>query len=74
MATPITPVAEDLHEQDFYAWPRRQAELLRSGRYSDLDLAHLIEEVEDVARIKQLGRSRKWPGAPRNGRQQSHDH
>jgi hypothetical protein len=48
MATPIMPLAKDLYEQDFYAWSRRQAELLRSKRYSDLDLAHLIEEVEDL--------------------------
>jgi hypothetical protein len=48
MATRIIHPAEDLYEQDFYAWSRRQAELLRSGRFSDLDLGHLTEEVEDL--------------------------
>jgi Domain of unknown function DUF29 len=48
MATRITQPAEDLYEQDFYAWSRRQAELLRAGRFSDLDLGHLAEEVEDL--------------------------
>jgi hypothetical protein len=38
---------DHLYEEDFYAWSRRQAELLRLQRFSDLDLAHLIEEVED---------------------------
>jgi len=38
-----------LYEQDVYAWSRAQAELLRAGRFADLDLEHLIEEVEDVA-------------------------
>ncbi|MGH6916731.1 MAG: DUF29 domain-containing protein [Geminicoccaceae bacterium] len=48
MATRITQPAKDLYERDFYAWSRRQAELLRLQRFSDLDLAHLIEEVEDL--------------------------
>jgi hypothetical protein len=37
-----------LYEEDFYLWAERQAELLRKGRFRDLDLAHLIEEVEDL--------------------------
>jgi hypothetical protein len=37
-----------LYEVDFYVWVERQAELLRKGRFRDLDLAHLIEEVEDL--------------------------
>jgi Domain of unknown function DUF29 len=48
MATQIRHPARDLYEQDFYAWSRRQAELLRLKRFTDLDLAHLIEEVEDL--------------------------
>lgn len=37
-----------LYEQDFYLWIERQADLLRKGRFRDLDLEHLIEEVEDL--------------------------
>src|SRR5512145_1808564 len=37
-----------LYEADFYLWVERQAELLRKSRFRDLDLAHLIEEVEDL--------------------------
>ena len=48
MATQVTHPTKDLYEQDFYAWSRRQAELLRLQRFADLDLAHLIEEVEDL--------------------------
>jgi hypothetical protein len=48
MATQITDPAKDIYHQDFYAWSRRQAELLRARRFSDLDLAHLAEEVEDL--------------------------
>lgn len=37
-----------LYDEDFYLWAERQADLLRQGRFRDLDLAHLIEEVEDL--------------------------
>lgn len=37
-----------LYEDDYYLWVERQAGLLRKGRFDDLDLAHLIEEVEDL--------------------------
>lgn len=48
MTTQITHPPENLYEQDFYAWSRQQTELLRLERFSDLDLAHLIEEIEDL--------------------------
>jgi Domain of unknown function DUF29 len=38
----------DLHADDLYAWSRTQTDLLRAGRFGELDLAHLIEEIEDV--------------------------
>ena len=47
MATWIEPT-ERLYQDDFYVWTRRQADLLRAGRFSDLDLEHLIEEIEDL--------------------------
>jgi hypothetical protein len=49
MAKTISPPADPaLYEEDFYLWVERQAELLRQGRFRDLDLAHLLEEVEDL--------------------------
>ena len=42
------PAAAALYDEDFYLWAERQADLLRQGRFRDLDLAHLIEEVEDL--------------------------
>jgi Domain of unknown function DUF29 len=48
MATRIERTVDRLHDKDFYAWSQQQAELLREGRFSDLDLPHLIEEVEDL--------------------------
>jgi Domain of unknown function DUF29 len=48
MATRIKPTSKPLYEQDFYAWSKAQAALLRAGRFADLDLEHLIEEVDDL--------------------------
>ncbi len=38
----------NLHSQDFFAWTHEQARLLRAGRFENVDIAHLIEEVEDM--------------------------
>ena len=48
MATRVRARSTDLYQQDFYAWAREQATLLRAGRYDELDLEHLTEEVEDL--------------------------
>ena len=40
--------AKDLYEQDFYVWAHNLAELLRVRRFDDLNLTHLIDEVEDL--------------------------
>ncbi|MFN8487597.1 MAG: DUF29 domain-containing protein [Caldilineaceae bacterium] len=37
-----------LHERDFYAWTQQQADLLKNEDYAELDLANLIEEIEDM--------------------------
>ena len=37
-----------LHDRDFYAWTQQQVVLLRAGRLKDVDLEHLIEEIEDL--------------------------
>jgi hypothetical protein len=42
------PPASDLYETDFYLWTRQQAKLLREGRFGDLDLNNLIDEVESL--------------------------
>lgn len=37
-----------LYALDLYAWTSTQAMLLKEGRYSDLDVIHLIEELESL--------------------------
>lgn len=64
----------NLHDQDFYAWTQQQAGLIRAGRIADLDLEHLLEEVESMgasersqlqSRLKiLLGHLLKWQYQP----------
>lgn len=37
-----------LHEQDFYAWTQQQAQFLKTGCLSKLDIGFLIEELESM--------------------------
>ena len=37
-----------LYETDYYAWALQNAELMKQGRFEDLDTAHLIEEIESM--------------------------
>ena len=39
-----------LYEQDIHAWTRRTAELLRQQRFQELDIEHLVEELETMGR------------------------
>ena len=49
MAKARAPAKTDnAYREDFYVWTRQQAELLRAGRFAELDLPHLIEEIEDL--------------------------
>jgi Domain of unknown function DUF29 len=52
MATKVDAALERLHDQDFYAWTRQQAALLRAGRFGALDLEHLIEAVEEMGDMR----------------------
>jgi hypothetical protein len=49
MATRIKTTAPSLYEEDPYLWAQAQAALLRNQGFAELDLANLIEEVEDLA-------------------------
>jgi len=40
----------DLYQTDYAAWTQRNAELLRAGRFSELDIAHLLEELSDMSK------------------------
>ena len=43
-----------LYEKDFLAWTQQQSELLRQGRWQEVDLDHLVQELDD------MGKSNHW--------------
>jgi hypothetical protein len=38
------------YDTDFHAWAQEQAGLLRAGRFSQLDIEHVAEEIEDLGK------------------------
>jgi hypothetical protein len=46
------PGKTSLYDQDFYAWSREQAELLRAGKLVQADLEHIAEEIESMGRTE----------------------
>jgi hypothetical protein len=42
--------AADLYDTDFAQWALQNAELLRSKRFSEADLEHIAEEIEDLGK------------------------
>jgi hypothetical protein len=49
-ADPATEERQSLYERDFYLWLEQQASRLREGRLDQLDVANLLEEIEDMGR------------------------
>ncbi|OIP15426.1 MAG: DUF29 domain-containing protein [Comamonadaceae bacterium CG_4_10_14_3_um_filter_60_42] len=41
------------YETDVVAWANEQASLIRAGRFEQLDLDHLAQEIEDVGKSEQ---------------------
>jgi hypothetical protein len=40
----------ELYERDFYAWTQTTADLIRAGKWSDLDREALAEEIESLGK------------------------
>jgi hypothetical protein len=40
----------EMYDEDFYLWTIRQASLLRTGRFNELDLEHVAEEIESIGK------------------------
>lgn len=62
LAIPTTPTDTDklnsqtaaaLYNIDLFAWASLNAELLCDGKYQKVDMAHLIEEIEDMGKSEQ---------------------
>ncbi len=53
MSTQLPKTANNLsilYNQDYYLWLETTARLLEQGKFSDLDVANLVEEIEDMGR------------------------
>ncbi len=46
-------VKSTLYSQDFLQWTQKQIDSLRHGRWTELDIENLIEELEDLGRSEQ---------------------
>ena len=54
MTSPLSKISEStdstLYEKDYYLWLTNTANLLREKNLAELDLPHLIEEIEDMGK------------------------
>src|ERR1700678_348972 len=41
-----------LYDEDFYAWSRQQAALLRAGKLGQVDIEHIAEEIESMGKTE----------------------
>ncbi|MFW5724195.1 MAG: DUF29 domain-containing protein [Halochromatium sp.] len=66
----------DLYEHDIHAWTQQTAQLLRQHRFHELDIEHLVEELETMSRRDRqelisrlkilLGHLLKWQYQPQH--------
>jgi hypothetical protein len=47
-ADPVTEERPSLYQRDFCLWVEEQVRLLRQGSFERLDVANLVEEIEDL--------------------------
>ncbi|SIT51071.1 hypothetical protein BN2476_990049 [Paraburkholderia piptadeniae] len=52
------------YDQDVIAWAREQAALLRTGRFEEIDVGHIADEIEDVARAEVRDMARRMRALP----------
>jgi hypothetical protein len=50
MSSKMRTALQQEYDSDFYSWALHNAELLREGRLSDLDIEHLAEEIEGMGK------------------------
>jgi len=43
-------VTASLYDVDFYKWSQEQAQLIRLGRFNEIDKENIIEEIEDMGK------------------------
>ena len=46
----MATLTKTMYDTDFVEWTAQTAELLREGRFGELDLKHVVEEIEDLGK------------------------
>jgi hypothetical protein len=46
----MATITKALYDTDFVEWTAQNAELLRQGRFDEVDLEHVAEEIEDLGK------------------------
>ena len=52
MTTQLSSITNptNLYDRDYYLWLKHTAHLIKEGKFSDVDVPNLIEELEDMGR------------------------
>ncbi len=53
--TQTTARPPSLYDTDLYLWSQTNAQLLRQRRFDELDVEHIIEEIEDMGKSEKRG-------------------
>ena len=48
--SPLKPASASLYDEDFAVWTAETARLLRAGRFDEVDIEHVAEEIEDMGK------------------------
>ena len=43
-------ISPNLYDRDFFLWVETTANLLRAGKFTEIDIPNLIEEIESLGR------------------------
>ncbi len=46
----MATITKTLYDTDFVEWTAQTADLLRQGRFDEVDLEHVVEEIEDMGK------------------------
>jgi len=46
----MATITKTLYDTDFVEWTAHTAELLRQGKFDEVDLEHVVEEIEDMGK------------------------
>lgn len=60
LPNPNAKPTSTLYETDFYAWTQEQAKLLSEGRWHEIDIKNLVEEIESLGKQERQQLRNRW--------------